>query len=767
MRKLAGWVVRRRWFVIVAALVFLPVAGLVGSGVHDKLSAGGFDDPGSESAFTAEALVRRFESAGDPEFVVLVTTRSGSVDDEAVASAGTQFTKQLEGERGVTNTSSYWSLGKPPPLKSRDGTQALIIAELDGNLGERVETAERLFDRYSGRSGPVDLSITGLTEVARQVSERSSKDLERSELITAPITGIALVLVFGSIVAASLPLIVGILAVVGTLLALLAIASVTEVSVFSLNLTTGLGLGLSVDYGLFIVSRYREEVGKGASTRVAVGRTMQTAGRTVAFSAITVMISLMALLVFPQPYLLSFAYAGVAVVAIAGITAVVLLPALLAVLGPRVEKGRIFKLREAPDGGFWGHQAKRVMKHPWPYAIGVSAVLLALAIPFLHIRLGQIDDRVVQPEVSSARRATDEIRENFPTRESEALRIFMPGVSPTDDVEEIDAFALALRSVPGVARVDAATGFYPAPDLAIGVPDDLADLFAPKRGDPVSADVARLAGLDAPLDRFFSKSHPNDTWVNVVPDIEPLSKPGEKLLERVRTTPAPFDFTVAGPTARLVDSEEAIQQQLPLAIGFIALVTFLLLFLMTGSILVPIKALLLNVLSLTATFGAMVFIFQDGRLVDFLGYTPTGSIDTYTPLLLFCIAFGLSMDYEVFLLSRIKEEYDYDRDNERAVSVGLAKTGRIVTAAALLLTIVFLGLATSEVLQVKLFGVGLLLAVLVDAFLIRATLVPAFMRLAGRVNWWAPKFLRRLHLRFGIWENEPIKLLDRAFEAER
>jgi RND superfamily putative drug exporter len=402
-------------------------------------------------------------------------------------------------------------------------------------------------------------------------------------------------------------------------------------------------------------------------------------------------------------------------------------------------------------------------------------LLLALAIPFLHIRLGQIDDRVVQPEVSSARRVTDEIRDNFPTRESSALRIFMPGVSPTTDADQIDAFAKRLREVPGVARVDAATGFYPAPDEAIAVPSDLDERFppalvkqlTPKPGDPVTAESARLVGIDAPLDRFISKSNPNDTWVNVVPEIEPLSKPGEKLLERVRATPAPFEFTIAGPTARLVDSENAIQRQLPLAIGFIALVTFLLLFLMTGSLLVPIKALLLNVLSLTATFGTMVFIFQDGRLADMLGYTPTGSIDTYTPLLMFCIAFGLSMDYEVFLLSRIKEEYDYDRDNERAVSVGLAKTGRIVTAAALLLTIVFLGLSTSEVLQVKLFGVGLLLAVLVDAFLIRATLVPAFMRLAGRVNWWAPKFLRRLHLRFGIWENEPIKLLDRAFEAER
>ncbi|MEX2433906.1 MAG: MMPL family transporter [Acidimicrobiia bacterium] len=753
MRGLAVWVLRRRWVVIAAAIVFVPLAGFFGIGVADDLSAGGFDDPGSESARTTEALNRRFEGAGEPEFVVLVTARSGSVDDAAVAEAGLALTKDLAREQGVDAASSYWSLDRPPPLKSTDGTQALVIVELHGELGERVETAEELSPKYTGRRGPLVLGVTGLTEVARQVSERSEQDLERSELIAAPLTGIALVLVFGGVVAAALPLAIGIVAVIGTLLALLAIASVSEVSVFSLNLTSGLGLGLSVDYGLFVVSRYREELGKGASTSVAVGRTMQTAGRTIAFSALTVMISLTALLLFPQAYVRSFAYAGVAVVAIAGISAVVLLPALLAVLGSKVEIGRIFKPRTDEAGGFWQRQAERVMRRPWPYALGVSAVLVVLAIPFLSLELGQIDDRVVQPEVSSARRVTDDIRESFPTRESSAMRLFAPGVSPADDAETIDAFARRLRRIPGVARVDAATGFYPALDQAIPP-------FGPGEVVPAAA-ATKLS------ERFSSDRFPDATWLNVVPDIEPLSTPGERLLDRVRATEAPFEFSIAGPTARLVDSKDAIQSQLPLAIGFIALVTFLLLFLMTGSVLVPLKALVLNVLSLTATFGAMVFIFQDGRFADLLGYTPTGRIDTFTPLLMFCIAFGLSMDYEVFLLSRIKEEYDYDHDNERAVAVGLAKTGRIVTAAALLLTIVFLGLATSEVLQVKLFGIGLLLAVLVDAFLIRATLVPAFMRLAGRVNWWAPRFLRRWHLRFGIWENEPIKLLDRAFEAKR
>jgi RND superfamily putative drug exporter len=742
MRRLARWVVYGRWWVIGAALAFLPVAGLVGGSVADKLSAGGFEDPDSESTLTAEELVERFPSAGEADFVVLVTVTRGSVDDRGVDRYGLALTDRLERQPEVIQAGSYWSLDKPAPLKSTDGRQALVIAALHGDLDERVEAAGLLSPLFT-RDGPlIQTSVTGASEFARQVTERSEEDLQRSELLTTPLVGIALVVVFGSLVAAALPLSVGILAVAGALLVLTIIASVTEVSVFALNLTTGLGLGLAIDYSLFVVSRFREELVHGVSTNIAVARTVQTAGRTVAFSAATVMISLLSLLVFPQTYLRSFAYAGVAVVGLAAVAAIVVLPAILAVLGGRIEKGRVFRHKPPGGNGFWHAQAHRVMQHPWRYAIGVSAILVVLAIPFFRIHLGLIDDRVVPPDVASSRRAADQIRENFTTRENGALRVFLPGVSPTADEDEIAAFAEQLRDLPGVAHVDAATGFY----------------F--HNGETVPPEASVLS------QRFVSEDYPDDTWVSVVPDIEPVSDEGEQLVDDVRSTPAPFDFTVAGPSARLVDTKASIYDRLPLAIGVIAVVTFLLLFLMTGSVLVPLKALLLNVLSLTATFGAMVFIFQDGRLTDLLGYTPTGFIDTFTPVLMFCIAFGLSMDYEVFLLSRIKEEYDYDHDNERAVAAGLEKTGRIVTAAALLLAIVFLGLATSEVVQVKLFGLGLLLAVLIDAFLIRATLVPAFMRLAGRLNWWSPRFLRRWHLRYGIWENEPIKILDRAFEQK-
>jgi len=752
VRTLARWVVHGRWWVIPAALIFLPVAGVLGAGVAKHLSAGGFENPSSESARAADALVKRFPSAGEPDFVVLVVAKSGSVDDDAVKRQGLALTALLARQPEVIEAGSYWSLAPAPPLESKDGREALIIAALRGNLGKRVDAAKRLSPLMTRDTRAVRTSVTGVSEVARQVSARSEKDLQRSELITAPITALAVVIVFGGAVAAALPLAVGVLAAVGTLVMLKIIASFTEVSIFSMNLTTGLSLGLAIDYGLFIVSRYREELNKGASTKVAVARTMQTAGRTVAFSAATVMISLLALLIFPQAYLRSFAYAGAAVVGLAAVAAVIVLPAILAVLGPKVEKGRLLKRRDSSGGTFWSRQAQRVMGHPWLYGLGVSAVLLALAAPFLRIELGQIDDRVVPPNVASSRRATDQIREHFASRESAALRVFLPGVSPTADAPAIDAFAKRLRKLHGVARVDAATGFYPAPSLSI---------------PPFPKGAIVPAAASAALSRrFFSDAYPHDTWVNVVPDIEPISKDAEDLVDAVRTTPGPSQFSVAGPSARLVDAKQSIGDRLPYALGLIALVTFILLFLMTGSLLVPIKALFLNVLSLTATFGGMVFIFQDGRFAGLLGYTHTGFIDIFTPVLMFCIAFGLSMDYEVFLLSRVKEEYDYDHDNERAVAVGLGKTGRIVTAAAVVLTIVFVGLATSDVFQVKLFGLGLALAVLVDAFLIRATLVPAFMRLAGRVNWWSPRFLRRWHLRFGIWENEPIRILDRAFEQD-
>jgi RND superfamily putative drug exporter len=740
VRRLALFVVRRRWSVIVVAVLFLPIAGVIGGGVARQLTVGGMEDPGSESARTALALQHRFANAGQSDFVVLVTARHGDVDDPEVRAAGLALTRHLDRSPGIASASSYW-IGNLGPLKSTDGHQALVFGSVNGSLDAKLKVAERLTAAFTEVTPVVRTAVTGRAEIARQVSKQAEHDLRRSELLTAPVTFIALVIVFGGVVAALLPLSVGILAVVGTLLILTLLVALTDVSVFALNLTTALGLGLAIDYSLFVVSRYREELVAGASTNVAVGRTMQTAGRTVAFSAGTVMISLASLLLFPITYLRSFAYAGVAVVLLAALSAVVVLPAILAVLGPRVESLRVFKQRPPSADGFWGRQATRVMRHPIPYAVGVSAVLLVLAIPFLRFNPGLIDDRVVPDHVTS-RAATDQIREHFSSREADALQVLVPDANIARDAHALESFGTKLAALPGVARVDADNGYYlkSGGDIVVAPPNALSARFRPDHGA-------------------------SGTWLSVVPSVEPHSTAGERLVKDIRATPAPFRFSVAGESAALVDTKASVLSVLPWTLGLIAVATFVLLFLMTGSLLVPVKALLLNVLSLTATFGAMVWIFQEGHLSGLLGFTPTGSIDIFTPILMFCIAFGLSMDYEVFLLSRIKEEYDLDRDNEHAVRVGLQKTGRIVTAAALLLTIVFAGIATSEVSIVQLFGVGLSLAVLVDAFLIRATLVPAFMRLAGRSNWWSPRWLRRWHLRYGIWENEPIAILDREFET--
>ncbi len=742
MRRLALFVVRRRWWVIGLALIALPASALYGGGVHGKLSPGGFVDPGAESSRAAAAIAKEFPGSGQSDFVILVTAKRGTVDSPAVVAAGTALTQRLGRAHGVVSSFSYWSLGKLPPLRSRDQRQALVFASLRGTDDAKIKLAAELAPEFDADTKVVSTGVTGVAVVTSQLSDQAEKDLQKSDLLTGPFTFVALVFVFGSLAAALLPLGVALLAVLGTFVVLTVLAQLTTVSVFSLNLATGLGLGLAIDYSLFVVSRYREEFARGVSVPVAIGRSMQTAGRTVAFSAGTVAISLMALAIFPIPYLRSFAYAGVAVVALAAVSAIVVLPAVLAVLGSRVERFRVFKVREVTEGGAWRRQADRVMRHPVPYAVTISLVLILLAIPFFHLNLGLSDDRV-GPKNMSSRVATDQYRAHFASREADALSVLVPGIDTKTDLKAIDRFATELASLPNVARVDALSGEYLV----------------------MNNKVVPVPPIPGVVQRFTPPPGQRGTYLSVVPDVEPLSKQGEQLVKDIRSAHAPFTFSVSGLSARLVDTRESVISRLPLALGLVAFATFVLLFLMTGSLLIPIKALVLNMLSLTATFGATVWIFQDGHLANLLHFTPTGTIDVFTPILMFCIAFGLSMDYEVFLLSRIKEEYDLERDNERAVSIGLQKTGRIVTAAALLLTIVFIGIATSEVALVKAFGVGLGIAVLVDAFLIRATLVPAFMRLAGRVNWWSPRWLRRWHLRFGIWENEPIALLDREFET--
>jgi RND superfamily putative drug exporter len=427
-----------------------------------------------------------------------------------------------------------------------------------------------------------------------------------------------------------------------------------------------------------------------------------------------------------MPFMRSFGYAGVGVAATAAFGAIVLLPALLAVLGRRVDKGRVFHRRPVVDGeGIWHRIAVFVMRRPIPVATTVIVVLLLLGAPFLGIRLGLPDDRVLGTG-ADVREAHQILRDEFTAGEAATIQVVVPALADPAAAEgDIAEYAAELSTVDGVARVDALTGSY--------------------------LDGAAVAGPNAASLRFANEG---GTWLSVVPAVEPLSEDGEDVVHAVRDLDAPFgEVLVGGQSAALVDSKDVVFERLPWAIALIAVTTFVVLFMLFGSLLVPIKALVLNVLSLTATFGAMVWIFQEGHGSGLLGFTATGTIAVSMPILMFCIAFGLSMDYEVFLLSRIKEEHDNGSDTVRSVAMGLERTGRIVTAAAVLIAVVFIAFATSEVSFMKMFGIGLTLAVLVDAFLIRSTLVPAFMRVAGSANWWAPGPLRRFHDRYGISEH--------------
>ncbi|HEU5153040.1 MAG TPA: MMPL family transporter [Iamia sp.] len=745
LSRLAHLTVRRRVLVLVLATVGFMLAGAVGGGVAEHLSSGGFDDPASESSRAEEALEDTF-GTGAPNVLLLVTAADGTdVDDPRLAASAEELVADLEAQPDIGEVASYWTLGRPPPLRSADGDEAIIVARIEGDQSHVVERGTELREELSGPIDGGTVALGGYAGTFADVNHTIERDLLRAEMIALPITILLLLLIFRGVVASLLPLAMGALSIVGTFLVLRGLAGVTEVSIFALNLTTAMGLGLAIDYSLFMVSRYREELAAGFEPAVAVVRTVRTAGRTVAFSALTVAASLCALLVFPQAFLRSFAYAGVAVAALAGFCAVVVLPALLAALGHRVDALSLRRKAPKPVGeGVWHRVATVVMRRPLPVITVVVLVLLLLGSPFRHIDLGRPDDRVL-PASAESRQVNDTLREEFDSNEAGALSVVVPDIADADEAA-IAAYATELSRLDGVARVDAVTGVY-LDGAAVPVGPELTERFA---GDGA-------------------------TWLSVVPSVEPVSPEGEALVADLREAPAPFETLVAGEAAQLVDGKDSMFSRLPLALGIIAVITFVLLFLMFGSVLVPLKALVLNLLSLTATFGAMVWIFQDGNLSGLLDFTSTGSIDSTMPILMFCIAFGLSMDYEVFLLSRIKEEHDAGHDNVTSVAVGLERTGRIVTAAALLISVVFLAFATSQVSFIKLFGIGLTLAVLMDAFVIRGTLVPAFMRLAGDANWWAPRWMRWIHDRVGISESvdlddDPrptLDVTDRTDDEER
>jgi putative drug exporter of the RND superfamily len=722
---------RHPWPVLVIAALFVVFAGLTGRDAASHLSSGGFTDPNAQSTKAGFVLARTF-GVEDPSFVVLVTARHGTVDNPAATFAGRRIGRGLRQQPGVAGVQSYWSKTNPhsPDLVSRDHQQAVIVGFAKGSAAAQNATTQWLATQE--RSTPaLRVQVGGAVLASLEATSQTKKDLVSAESIALLLTLVLLVLAFRGLIAGALPLVIGIIAIAGSLLVLRGLASVTNVSLYALNLTSALGLGLGIDYALLLVSRFREELAAGLPTEAAVVETVRTAGRTVLFSAATVAVSLLALLLFPEYFLSSFGYAGMAVVVLAAGSALLVVPALLAVLGPRINRFSVPLRRRGPaaqggkDGqpGWWQRFSAFVMRFPVRIAVAVTLVLVVFGLPFSHVTFGLPDDRVL-PTSAPARQVGDALRANFGAFATAPVDVVAAGVMPAARWNQVAAYATTLSTLPGTAQVQARTGTYAAGRRVV-----------------------------PPTHRSLQYATTWGTWFRVVPSVDPSSGAAEDLVSRIRAMHGPFPVALTGLTAQQADTVASVSGRLPLALGLIALVTFLALFLMTGSLVIPAKAVVLSAMSLTATFGVAVWVFQEGHLSSVLNFTATGTLDVSTLLLMFCLAFGLSMDYQVFLLSRITEEHRRSGDTTAAVGLGLERTGRIVTTAAALLAIVFIALATSGISLLKLLGAGIAVALIVDATLIRALLLPALMRLLGSVNWWAPAPLRRLHAAVGFSES--------------
>jgi uncharacterized membrane protein YdfJ with MMPL/SSD domain len=708
---LGGLAYRRRWLVLAGAAAFFAFAIVWGTGVFGVLSGGGFDDPKSDSYRGQQLLEQRFGRDG-ADVVALYTSKDRTVDDAAVRAAIGRTLTALPADKVASVTTYYSTHSARFVSPDRHSTYALI--GLRGSTADVRETQLKAI--RDGLAVPgLQTRLGGSTAIAADIAGQVSKDIGRAEGFSMPIVLLLMLFIFGSLAAASLPLAIGGLAILGAFTMLRVLTLFTDVSIFSVNIVTLLGLGLAIDYALFIVSRFREELPKAeGDVEAALRATMTTAGRTVAFSGLTVAISLGSLLLFPQVFLRSMGFGGMAAVLVAMVGALTVLPALLAVLGHRVNSLSIRPLlrrvarRPSPaaatSGGAWTRIARSVMRRPVVYAVVIVIGLLALGTPFTHIKWGGIDERAL-PSGTDSRAVAETLKRDFGANgiAPEDIAVTFDG---TVDRAALGAYAAQVAQVPGVRSAQVS-----------GVRDRVARLSVRYAGDPLSAASRETTRL-----------------IRAVPP------------------PSGAQALVTGQSSALVDLLESLGSRLPWMALIVGLVTLVLLFLAFGSVVLPVKALVMNVLSLSATFGALVWVFQYGHLATWLGFTPTGTIEATQPILVLAIAFGLSMDYEVFLLSRIKEHWDATGDNAAAVTTGLQRSGSIITSAALLLVIVIGAFSTSGITFIKLIGVGMIVAIIVDATVIRALLVPATMRLLGSANWWAPQPLRRVYARYGISE---------------
>lgn len=714
MHRLGRFTVRRRRILLLAALLVFLASAFIGSGTMNALVLSRFEAPGSESIVAGDELDRRF-GVGSANFLLLVTAADGDVDSAASAAAGAALAAEVASTEGIAQVDSYWDAGSPA-LRSEDGSQALITAYVPGDVTYvRSELLPELKAAFAGDDGTLTVAVGGSDEMFREAAELAREDFVLAEAIIIPGMLVLLIVLYRRPVAAFLTLGVGIFALALSLAAMRAVAAMTEVSTFAANLILVMSMGLAVDYCLFIVNRFREESALHDRAE-AVARTVASAGRTVVFSAVTVAASLSVLLLMPFPFLQSFGYAGIVVPLAALLGAVVVLPAALAVWGGRVVRKRPVRPVEA---GRWFRLASGVMRRPFVWGGAALVLVLTLASPMLGVRFGVADERVL-PEGAESRVVTDQVTEGFAAEETDAFQILVEG----SDVESLAAYATELSTVDGIAQVDSGAGRF--------------------------VDGAAVAAGDT--ERFAESG--GATWLSAVPTMEVMREDPYGLVGDVRAVDADFTTSVSGYPADLTDFRDALLERLPLVIGLIVLITFVILFLMTGSVIAPIKATVLNGLSLAVMFGAMIWVFQEGHLSGLIGFTPQGSFEPSIPILMFCIAYGLSMDYEVFMLSRIKEEHDRTGDRTGSIAVGLQRSAPLVTAAAVVLAFSFAVYASGDMVFLQMLGLGMALAVLVDATVIRGVLLPALMRLTGRWNWWAPAPLRRLHERIGLRDLE-------------
>ncbi|MGW0532919.1 MMPL family transporter [Streptomyces sp. NPDC003032] len=686
----------------------------VGVGGLDRLTNSGLVPTGSASERDNRILASRHHAGGTADLVLLVRTdASGGLGSGPVAEQSRVLERRVTRFPGVVSTTSYWNTGDAS-LRSRDGSAALMTVDLGEDEAQACRTAETLVPQVTGRSGPLTVSATGPAWVSTEVMRQSRGDLLRAELFAVPLAAAILLFVFRSLAAAVIPVLTGAVAVAGTLAVLRLLTSVTEVSVYAANITTALGFGLAVDYALFAVARFREEQATGLATPQAIVHGTAAAGRTVLASAGVVALSLCSLFLFPFGFLHSIAWAGISVVVLSAASTVLVVPALLTVLAPYLDRFDLFthlRLRGAAgpagEGMLWRRVARTVCRRPLAWAVGAVALLGVCVVPFAHASFALSDARTL-PAHSEPHAVARAIAQDFPHPPDRRLTVGLPRDTGAHD---LDVYARRAAALPGVAEVRTATGSY-------------------------------RQGEHGPLPERQARRHlaPGGPLLTVFSSTGPATPVSRQLVRELRDLPAAGRSPVAGEAARAADTRAALIQALPGACTLVASVTFVLLALFTRSLLIPVKAVVVAAISLAACMGCLVFVFQDGHLRALVGgFTVTGDLDGTIVVFVLVIAYALSVDYEMFLLSRICEAYAELGDTERAVTTGVQRTGRLVTAAALTFAAAVGALATSGLTPLKVIGIGLALATVVDATLVRGILVPAVMTLTGRANWWLPR----------------------------